>query len=666
MEGLLDAEGRITDPYRNFIHISRYARWREDDNRRETWYETVKRYMDFMTGHLKENFNYTPSVADTNLVHSYILNHKAFPSMRALMTAGPALANNHIAAYNCSYLPIDDFESYNEALYILMHGTGVGFSAESVYVEQLPQVPTHLTETSSYRVIVEDSKEGWKKAVQEFIEQLYIGRICPVDTSLVRPAGARLKTFGGRASGPEPLIRLFDFLSTTFKNAAGRQLTDIEAHDIVCMIAEIVVVGGVRRSALISLGDLNSDAHRHAKSGEWWNETGYRRIANNSAVYEGKPSRETFNREWQALIASGSGERGIFNREASRIQASKNGRRKTEGIDFGTNPCSEIILRPYQFCNLTTVVVDGNDDFMALNQKVVAATILGTWQASLTNFKGLREIWKKNTEEEALLGVSMTGALGNALLNGKLGMGKTETTLKQLKETAIGVNARVADEIGINRAAAITCVKPEGTTSQFSLTSSGLHPWYSEYYLRSVRNDNKDPMTQFLKDSGFAHEPDVMAPEDTTVFYFPIAAPQGALTRNDLTAIEHLELWLAYQRAWCEHKPSVTINVKPEEWAEVGEWVYEHFNEVSGISFMPFDDHIYAQAPYQEVTKEAYEEALARMPKNVNWSLLSLYETEDMTTSTQDLACVAGACEVIGSADVNVQPESMTAYAEMA
>lgn len=641
----IDATGRITDPYRNFIHLSRYSRWLEDKNRRETWVETVDRYMTFMLNHLSNNNGYHPPAHHVGLVHNFILEHMALPSMRALMTAGPALERNNIAGYNCSYVVLDNPVAFDEILYILMNGTGVGFSCEDRYVSQLPVVPQ--LHDSENVIMVEDSKEGWAHAYHDLVHGLYNGVIQKWDVSKVRAAGERLKTFGGRASGPDPLVELFEFTVDTFLKAQGRKLTDLEAHDIVCEIASVVVVGGVRRSALISLGDLNSDGHRTAKSGEWWEKNGQRALANNSAVFDEKPSRERFDAEWQSLIDSGSGERGIFSREASKKQAAKFGRRSPD-IDYGTNPCSEIILRPNQFCNLTTVVVSGDDDYLILQKKVEAATILGTWQSTMTNFKYLRQIWKQNTEDERLLGVSMTGPFGNNLLNGAFGMRKTEEVLYALRAHAVKVNKIVADDIGIPQAAAVTCVKPEGTSSQLTLTSSGLHTWHNPEYIRTVRIDRKDPIAQFMIDAGFPWEPDVMNPEHTAVFSFPIKAPEGALTRNDISATEHLELWMAYQRFWCEHKPSVTIYVKPDEWKIVGDWVYENFDEVSGISFLPHSEHTYQQAPYQDITREEYLEWVERMPKNVDWDMLSSYEIEDGTTGSQELACSsATGCEVV-------------------
>lgn len=646
MESLLDNTGRIVDPYRNFIHVSRYARWLEDERRRETWVETIDRYLNFILNHLKTNNGYVPDPEQVSIVREFMLSHKALPSMRALMTAGPALERNNIAGYNCSYVVMDDVRAFDEVLYILMNGTGVGFSAEKKYTEKLPSVPAVLFDDPGHVIVVEDSKEGWANSYRKVLKALFHGEVPSWDVSKVRPAGARLRTFGGRASGPEPLVDLFEYTVSVFTEARGRQLTPLEVHDIVCKIASVVVVGGVRRSALISLGDLNDDSMREAKSGAWWEDNAHRALANNSAVYDGKPTREVFDREWNSLVASGSGERGLFNRNAARLQAAKNGRR-ADSEDFGTNPCSEIILRMMQFCNLSTVVVREEDDLPDLAEKVAVATILGTWQSTLTNFGYIRDIWRENTEAERLLGVSMTGPFSNKLLNFGIGKGMTEFVLDELKKVAIQTNAAIADAIGIPRAAAITCVKPEGTSSQLTLTSSGLHGWHNDYYIRTVRGSKNDPLTRFLTDSGFPVEDDVMNPSKSVVFSFPIKAPEGAITRNDLTAIEHLELWLAYQRYWCEHKPSVTIYVKPEEWGQVGDWVFDNFEEVSGVSFLPHTEHTYQQAPYQDITAEEYAEWSYKIPANVDWSLLSLYELEDTTTSSQDLACSAGQCDVV-------------------
>jgi len=562
------------------------------------------------------------------------------------MTAGAALDRYNVAGYNCSFLPVDSLRSFDEAMYILMCGTGVGFSVESVYVDKLPAVNEHFEKTDT-TIVVEDSKAGWAKALRELLALLWQGQIPTWDVSQVRPAGARLKTFGGRASGPEPLVNLFEFCVSTIKHAAGRKLRSIEAHDIMCKVGEVVVVGGVRRSALISLSDLRDNDMAKAKAGAWWEATGHRALANNSVAYTDRPSMSDFIAEWKNLYDSKSGERGIYNIKAAQKQAAKYGRRD-ETIRYGTNPCSEIILRPYQFCNLSEIIVREEDDEKTLARKVELATILGTWQSTLTNFKYLRKIWKENTEEERLLGVSITGQFGNELMSGKQGIDKLSDVLNSLRELAVATNVEEAGKIGINPSAAVTCVKPSGTVSQLTGVSSGMHPWHNDYYIRTVRGDKKDPLTQFLIEAGVPAEDDFMNPTQTKVFSFPIKAPKGAVLRNDLTAIEHLNIWLAYQRAWCEHKPSITVSVREEEWMEVGSWVWEHFDEVSGISFLPYSDHTYKQAPYQDATEEEYLAAVAKMPEQIMWSLLSMYETEDTTSGTQNLACSADAgCEVV-------------------
>jgi ribonucleoside-diphosphate reductase alpha chain len=549
---------------------------------------------------------------------------------------------------------VDNPRAFDETMYILMCGTGVGFSVERHNVEKLPIVNETMHDTDTV-IKVGDSRPGWAKSLRELISLLYAGQIPKWDTSEVRPAGARLKTFGGRASGPAPLENLFNFCIKKFKGAAGRRLYPIECHDIMCKIGEVVVVGGVRRSALISLSNLNDDQMAHAKSGQWWDEPqkniyreGQRALANNSVAYKEKPQMGTFMREWLSLYESGSGERGIFNRQSAQKQAAKNGRRDAEQ-DFGTNPCSEIILRPYQFCNLSEVVVRASDTQQTLTEKVRLATILGTFQSTLTDFKYLRKIWRNNTEEERLLGVSLTGIMDNAMMSGKSAhLGKNiGATLNALKEQAISTNAAMADQLGIPQSVAITCVKPSGTVSQLVDSASGIHARHNPYYIRTVRGDNKDPITQFMISQGIPAEPDVTKPDSTTVFSFPMKAPTGAVCREDMSAIEQLELWLTYQQHWCEHKPSVTITVKEHEWMEVGAWVYEHFDEVSGISFLPFSDYVYQQAVYQDISKEEYEEALSFMPKFIDWVKLQEFEKEDHTSGGRELACSAGVCEVV-------------------
>lgn len=635
----------IENPYENFIAISRYARWLPEQNRRENWGETVDRYFDFMLDHLNKEHKYVPDADLVQELREAVFNRNVMPSMRSVMTSGPALERDNVAGYNCSFLPVDHIRSFDEAMYILMCGTGVGFSVESVYVDKLPVIAETFYPTNTV-IVVEDSKAGWAKALKELITLLWQGQVPTWDVSKVRPAGARLKTFGGRASGPAPLLSLFDFTVKTIKGAAGRKLRPIEAHDIMCKIGEVVVVGGVRRSAMISLSDINDHAMAQAKSGAWWEDSSQRALANNSVAYMGKPTMADFIAEWKNLYDSKSGERGIYNIAAAQKQAAKNGRRDPQ-IRYGTNPCSEIILRPYQFCNLSEVIVRDGDSTETLKRKTELATILGTWQSTLTNFKYLRKIWRENTEEERLLGVSLTGQFGHTLLSGREGMDNLAEALDLLKNVAIETNGIETEKIGINASAAITCVKPSGTVSQLTGVSSGMHPWHNDYYIRTVRGDKKDPLTQFLIDSGIPAEDDFMKPNDTTVFSFPIKAPEGAVLRKDLSAIEHLETWLVYQRHWCEHKPSITVTVKEDEWMEVGAWVYKHFDEVSGISFLPYSDHTYKQAPYQDATEEEYLEILAKMPSEIRWDDIAFYETEDGTTGSQEFSCMAGNCEIV-------------------
>ena len=628
-------------PYQTYIAKSRYSRFLDDKNRREHWDETVTRYMNFMSKHLKTKHNYEiPPELHAELFNA-INDLQTMPSMRSIMTAGEALERQNIAGYNCSYLPVDDPKAFDEAMYILLCGTGVGFSVEQKYVNKLPEVPEHLYESNTM-VVVKDSKEGWAKALRQIIALLYAGEVPKWDVSAVRPAGTRLKTFGGRASGPEPLVDLFKYVVNKFKGAVGRKLHTIECHDILCKIGEVVVVGGVRRSAMISLSDLNDDRMAHAKAGNWWDGNGQRALANNSAVYEVKPDVGQFMREWSNIYESHSGERGIFNRYASELQASKNNRRAMDK-EWGTNPCSEIILRPYQFCNLSSVVVRSSDTMDILRNKVRLATILGTFQSTMTHFPYLRKIWQHNTEEERLLGVSMTGILDNALLNNAFDP-ELPKRLEELKNVAIATNAEFANALGIPVSAAITCVKPEGTVSQLTGTASGIHPQHSQYYIRRVRSDNKDPLTNFLKSRGFPSEPCVMKPDSTTVFSFPQKVGAGAKLREELPAIEHLELWLTYQRHWCEHKPSVTISVNENEWPKVGAWTWEKFDEITGVSYLPYDGGTYKQAPYEEINSSEYEAFVAKMPNSIDWEQFT--EGTDNVEGAQMLSCTAGACEV--------------------
>jgi|TARA_B100001094_G_scaffold14431_1_gene12501 ribonucleoside-diphosphate reductase alpha chain len=628
--------------YQEFIHLSRYSRWLPEKGRRETWSETVGRYFDFFTEHLQEQNNFKLDDVSRKRLEEAVLSQKVMPSMRCLMTAGEALKRENVSGYNCSYVAVDSPRAFDEILYILMNGTGVGFSVERQDVMKLPNVADELHETDT-TIVVPDSKLGWAKSMKELIHLLYSGQIPSWDLSKVRPAGAPLKTFGGRASGPEPLDQLFRFSINIFKNATGRKLTSLECHDLVCKIAEVVVVGGVRRSALISLSNLSDDRMRVAKSGQWWEDHGQRALANNSACYTEKPEIGIFMDEWKSLYDSKSGERGIFNRQSAKEQAGRNGRRDNDW-DFGTNPCSEIILRSKQFCNLSEVVIRATDDMKTLKDKVKFATILGTFQSTLVNFKYLTRDWAKNTQEERLLGVSLTGIMDNTLTNGKEpGLDKR---LDELRKVAIATNAEWADKIGIQQSVSITCVKPSGTVSQLVDSASGIHARHNPYYIRTVRADKKDPLALYMKDAGFPCEDDVMKPDHTYVFSFPMKAPENAVMRQDMSAIEQLELWLVYQKHWCEHKPSVTISVKEDEWFEVGAWVYKHFDWMSGVSFLPYSEHVYKQAPYQDCDSVMYQRELDKMPKNIDWTQLSAYETTDMTEGAQELACVAGGCEI--------------------
>ena len=627
--------------FNEYIAKSRYSRYLDDKGRREHWPETVNRYFDFMEGHLRKKHNYLLPTELRKELQDAVTNLEVVPSMRAIMTAGDALDRQNVAGYNCSYLPVDDPKAFDEAMYILLCGTGVGFSVEEKYVNRLPEVPDHLFDSNTV-VVVKDSKEGWAKALRQIIALLYAGEVPKWDVSAVRPAGARLKTFGGRASGPEPLVELFRYTVAKFKTAAGRKLNSLECHDILCKIGEVVVVGGVRRSAMISLSDLSDDRMAHAKAGNWWEGNAQRALANNSAVYTTKPSVGQFMREWSAIYESHSGERGIFNRYASQAQAARNGRRDPNQ-EWGTNPCSEIILRPYQFCNLSSVIVRPSDTFSDLERKVRLATILGTWQSTLTNFPYLRKIWQNNTEEERLLGVSMTGILDNSLLNNPDDP-RLPDLLEKLKTHAVHTNAVMADAIGINRSVAITAIKPEGTVSQLTGTASGIHPQHAKYYIRRVRSDNKDPLTDFLKSQGFPSEPDFYKSDSTTVFSFPVAVADGAVLREDLDAIKHLRLWLLYQEHYCEHKPSVTISVKEQEWPKVGAWVWDNFDKITGVSFLPMDGGTYRQAPYEEIDSAEYERLKAAMPAGIDWD--AFIERTDNVEGAQTLACTAGACEL--------------------
>lgn len=627
--------------YEEFIAISRYARWLPEESRRETWSESVERYFDFFEEHIGQYYpRYLNSYQSDRLwLEPWVLDREVLPSMRALMTAGPALARDNVAGYNCGYLAVDTPRAFDELMYCLMCGTGMGFSVERQYISQLPAV-SHTFINRAHTIEVRDSKIGWCEAYAELINNLYAGWIPKWDLSQVRPAGAPLKTFGGRASGPEPLEDLFNFTVRTFMGAKGRKLTSIECHDLMCKIGEVVVVGGVRRSAEISLSNLSDERMRVAKSGEWWVHDGHRRLANNSVAYTEKPDTHAFMKEWLALHDSKSGERGIFNRESAKMLAARIGRDANH--EFGCNPCSEIILRPRQFCNLSEIVVRPNDTLSTLSQKAAVAAYLGTLQSTLTNFRYLSPEWKRNCDEERLLGVSMTGIMDNPRFNTfRRGLGDD---LRDIRMEARNWNRALANALMINKSAAITCVKPSGTVSELVGSSSGIHPRHSQYYIRRVRGDVKDPVSQLMADSGVPHEPDVMSPDSTMVFSFPKESPKGSALRDDVTALEQLNLWLEYQQHWCDHKPSITVYVREDEWMEVGAWVYRNWEWVSGISFLPFDGGTYRQAPFEEITEEQYME-FPKVP-NVDWGKLKHYEKHDTTTASHELACTAGACEL--------------------
>lgn len=640
--------------YQEFIHLSRYSRWLENEKRRESWTETVQRYLNFFKKHLKENYKYELDNVLENELREAILNLEVMPSMRALMTAGEALERENVAGYNCSYVNVNRLRAFDEILYILMNGTGVGFSVERDSVAKLPTIAEEFNESDT-TIIVQDSKLGWARAFKELVSLLVGGQVPKWDLSKIRPAGSRLKTFGGRASGPEPLDDLFRFTVETFNKAAGRKLTSIECHDIICKIAEIVVVGGVRRSALISLSSLTDERLRDAKSGAWWEANPQRALSNNSVAYKEKPEIGTFMEEWISLYKSKSGERGIFNRTAAKkqCQRAEDFRKDTNyavrnfNYEFGTNPCSEIILRDREFCNLSEVVVRDYDTLETLKKKVRIATILGTFQSTLTNFKYISSEWSMNCSEERLLGVSLTGIMDNVITSGKKGKEELISTLHEIRKEAIKINSEFAKKLGINESVAITCVKPSGTVSALVSSASGIHARHNPYYIRTVRADVKDPLSKFMQDKGFPHESCVMKPGHTMVFSFPMKSPDNAICRKDMTAIQQLELWLIYQKEWCDHKPSITVSVKDHEWMEVGSWVWTHFDEMSGVSFLPFSDHTYRQAPFQDCSKEQYEELLKKMPKHIDWSELSQYEKEDNTIGSQELSCSGNACEIV-------------------
>jgi len=626
----------MMDQYQQFIHKSRYARWMPEAGRRESWGETVNRYVEFWVSRSQIDDPTARKLYDA------IYNLEVMPSMRCMMTAGVALDKDNVAGFNCSYLHIDSPRSFDELMYVLMCGTGVGFSVERNFINKLPEIAESFHKTDSL-IVVSDSKIGWASAFRELIAMLYAGKIPQWDVSRVRGSGERLKTFGGRASGPEPLIDLFNFCIEVFQKAKGRKLTSIECHDIVCKIADIVVVGGVRRSALISLSNLSDQRMAKAKSGDWWRNEGQRALANNSVAYTEKPDFQSFLSEMQTMYESKAGERGIFSRVAAQKIAARNGRRDAEQ-DFGTNPCSEIILRSNQFCNLSEVVVRADDTLSTLKAKVEVAAMIGTLQATLTDFRYLRNVWKRNTEEEALLGLSMTGIMDHPVIGSATD--KTEQWLEELKDVAVKTNKKWAEKLGINQSVAITCVKPSGTVSQLVDSASGIHPRFSKYYVRRVRSDKKDPLAVFMEDQGFPVEQDVMSPS-SSVFSFPVKAPKASTTVKQVGAMQQLALWKAYQNHWCEHKPSITVYYTDDEFLQVAQWIWDNFDICSGISLLPVSDHVYQQAPYEDISAEDYNKLLAEMPKGVDWEDLVNFEQEDNTTGSQELACVGGSCEIV-------------------
>jgi ribonucleoside-diphosphate reductase alpha chain len=625
-----------------YIHTSRYARWLPEEGRRESWNETVDRYINFFENHIKENTKGSIKSIKDDLRHA-IFNMEAMPSMRSLMTAGPALERENIAGYNCAFVAVDSPRAFDETLYVLMNGTGVGFTVETFQVEKMPMIAEEFYDTDT-TIVVADSKLGWAKALKELVAMLYTGQVPNIDTSHVRPAGSPLKVFGGRASGPEPLLETFAAFINAFKAAAGRRLNSLECHDLMCWVASCVVVGGVRRAALISLSDLTDERMRYAKVGQWFTTEKHRSFSNNSAVYKETPDIGIFMAEWLSLYKSKSGERGIVNRAALKKKVLENERRDAEH-EFGVNPCGEIILRPKGLCNLSEVVCRSTDTMADLERKVRVATIIGTLQSTLTKFKYLSSAWTKNAEEERLLGVSLTGIQDNRITNGKVkGL---DVNLDILKQITIDTNKEWAAKLGIPQSTAITTVKPSGTVSVLVDSASGIHSRYAPYYVRTVRADKKDPVSQFMIDYGVPVEDDIISPDHNHVFSFPVAAPKDSVFTQDQTAIQQLEMWLTYRRHWCEHNPSVTISVKEHEWIEVGAWVYKHFDEVGGISFLPFADHIYKQAPFMEITKKEYNELNSKMPTDLDWTNLGAYEESDQTTASQTLACTSGACEIL-------------------
>jgi ribonucleoside-diphosphate reductase alpha chain len=632
--------------YQQVIFKTRYARWVEEEGRRENWDETVKRYCDYFEDHLKEKHSHKIPRKVLKEVYDSIYNLEVMPSMRTLMTSGKALESAEVANYNCAFLVVDAVRAFSEHMYVLMCGAGSGFSVERRFTEKLPEVPEEL-HPSDTTIIVADSRKGWCAAYNQYLNLLFAGNIAKVNVDKVRKEGTRLKTFGGYASGPGPLLDLFKHTEEIFRGAQGRQLRPIEVFSIMCYIAQIVVVGGVRRSATIALFDKDDIEMRTAKSGYWFNDPKRKHyaMANISAVFETKPAAAEFMDIWRDLVASKAGEPGILNRKALWEGAEAIGRatRYEDGsrIPYGVNPCSEIVLQPYSFCNLTGAAIRPEDTLEDIKKKVRVATIIGTWQATVTDFDYLRKVWQSNVEDERLLGVCLAGIMDHPVLSQT-----TEESARwenELRELAWEVNKSIAEDIGINTTASVTAIKPAGNSGELYDVASGIHPRYAPYYIRSIRQSNGDPMTEFLKATGIPHEVSVQNARDS-IFYFPVKSPEGAICAKDRTAIQQLEHWLHMKRNYATHTISATVYVREHEWIAVGAWVYDNFNEVTGLSFLPYDDHIYQQAPYTPCSAEDYEKARGKMPEEIDWSLLKHFEQSDSTTVSQEFACTGGSC----------------------
>ena len=632
------------NPLGEFIYYRTYSRWIDDEGRRETWVETVDRYINFM----RENLGKRLSDKEYSEVRQAILSHEAMPSMRLLQFAGKAARTTNVCAYNCSFIAPTKLEDFAEIMYISMCGTGAGFSVESQYIQQLPVIKRQSGKLRHVHVI-DDSKEGWCDALTLGLKTWYAGEDVQFDYSRLRPAGARLKTMGGKSSGPDPLRELLTFARATVLKRQGRRLTNLDAHDIICKIGEIVVAGGVRRSALISLSDLDDVEMRDAKKGQFYITEPQRSLANNSAVYNEKPGAEEFMREWLALMESHSGERGIFNRGGLRETfPERRTKMLEERIDtIGTNPCGEILLQPKQFCNLSEIVARAEDTPGSLMRKMKIATLLGTYQSTLTNFPYLSREWKEHCEEERLLGVSITGQWDSPAV-------RKPEMLKKLRDAAVVYNREYAKRFTVSPSTCITCTKPSGTLSQMVDCASGMHPRHAPYYIRRVRIASTDALFQMLRDQGVPYHPEVgqnMETATTFVIDFPVKAPDAAIFRDQVPALELLEYWKDVKENYTEHNPSVTISVGDDEWLKTGNWVYENWKIVGGLSFLPRSNHVYKLAPYEEIDEKAYHELLERFA-HVDFSKIVTYEREDGTENKRELACASGTCEVEPVGDI--------------